>query len=97
MNDDEIDFITQCVGFVARSLNVCLALPKSCLGSGFLLAPRLNQVLQSFRLRGIVMGAPEANPKLLSELVTSVKKLEEMTLPEVVSAAKECSGLQSSD
>jgi hypothetical protein len=43
------------------------------------------------------MGAPEANPKLLSELVTSVKKLEEMTLPEVVSAAKECSGLQSSD
>lgn len=39
----------------------------------------------------------KSNPKLLSELVNSVRKLEEMTLSEVVSAAKQCSGLESSD
>ena len=48
-------------------------------------------------LGSIGKNLQKANPKLLSELVTSVKKLEEMTLPEVVSAAKQCSGLQSSD
>lgn len=37
----------------------------------------------------------KSNPNLVDKLADSVKKLEDMSIPSVVSLAKECSGIQS--
>jgi uncharacterized protein YwgA len=50
---------------------------------------------QGKKLFQSIMKSFKRNPKLVTDLKVSVKKLEDMSIPDTISLAKQCSGIKS--